>query len=97
MNMDITKAIRVAIQTGKVKFGLKETWATVKKKEAKLVIISSTCVDKEKLMNEYKPVYLFDGTAKDLGKACGKPFNVSTIAILDQGTSGILALGEEKI
>jgi large subunit ribosomal protein L30e len=38
------------------------------------------------------PVYIFEGSSMQLGKACGKPFLVSALAIVDPGESDILSL-----
>lgn len=93
--MDIAHALKVALSTGKVKMGLEECLVTVQKKQAKLLVVSSTCPD-PKLLSEKKvngvPVYHYEGTATELGAACGKPFPVSTLAVLDPGSSAILSL-----
>ena len=93
--MDITHALKIALSTGKVKMGLEETLATVKQKQAKLLVVSTTCPD-AKLLSERKlngvPIYHYGGTAAELGAACGRPFPVSTLAILDPGSSAILSL-----
>ncbi|MEM0208238.1 MAG: ribosomal L7Ae/L30e/S12e/Gadd45 family protein [Thermofilum sp.] len=38
------------------------------------------------------PLYVFEGSSKDLGAACNKPFFVSAIAVIDEGESGLLDL-----
>jgi len=40
------------------------------------------------------PLLEFPGTSWDLGAACGKPFMVSVLTILDPGESGILDLAK---
>lgn len=93
--MDIAHALKLALTTGKVKMGLAESLATVQAKQAKLLVVSSSCPD-PKLLAEKKlngvPVYHYEGTAAELGAACGKPFPVSTLAVLDPGSSQILSL-----
>lgn len=37
-----------------------------------------------------KPVYIYRGNNVELGSACGKPFGVSVLAIVDEGKSNIL-------
>ena len=37
-------------------------------------------------------IHQYDGNNSMLGAACGKPFTVSTVAILDAGASDILSL-----
>ena len=37
-----------------------------------------------------KPIYIYKGNNIELGAACGKPFGVSVITILDEGKSNIM-------
>ena len=93
--MDLAHALKVALETGKVRIGVTETRAAADSKKARLLIIASTCPD-EKLRTERAigkiPVYHYEGTAVDLGQACGKPFPISAMAVLDPGASAILTL-----
>ena len=93
--MDLAHALKVAHETGKVRVGLTETLAAAKANKARLVIVARTCPD-PKLMAERQigkaPVYHYDGTAVDLGQACGRPYPISAMAILDPGSSAILSL-----
>lgn len=94
--MDLSKEIREAVKTGKVIFGSDKSIKAVKQGHAKLVIISSTVPEEIRAdVERYAkmaniPVRIFKGDSSELGLACGKPFLVSTIAILDPGTSGIM-------
>ncbi|MBC7081076.1 MAG: 50S ribosomal protein L30e [Thermoplasmatales archaeon] len=88
----IEKELLRAVKTGKVLFGSK---MVIKKiDDAKAVVISSDCVQKEKIMSfaKDKPVYIYNGNNLELGNVCGKPFGVSALAIIDEGKSGILSL-----
>ncbi len=93
--MDLAHALKVALETGKVKVGLTETLDAAKAKKAKLLIVARSCPD-VKLRTERAlgkiPVYHFEGTAVELGQACGRPFPISAMAILDPGSSAILTL-----
>ena len=93
--MDIAHALKLALSTGKVKMGLAETLATVQAKQAKLLVVATTCPNQQ-LKSENRlngvPVYHYEGTAAELGAACGKPFPLSTLAVLDPGSSQILSL-----
>jgi len=40
------------------------------------------------------PVYVYQGSSIELGHACGKPFGVSVISILDEGKSNIVDMGQ---
>ena len=93
--MDIAHALKLALSTGRVKIGLVESLESAKNGEAKLLIVASTCPD-EKLLKQKRyektQVYHYEGSAAELGAACGKPFPISTLAIVDAGTSAILSV-----
>ncbi len=93
--MDLAHALKVALQTGNVRVGVNETIESAKEKKAKLLIVSRTCPSKL-LTGERKfdriPIYHYEGSAVELGAACGKPFPISALAVLDPGTSAILSL-----
>ena len=93
--MDLAHALKVALETGKVRIGLAETLDAATSKKARLLIVSKTCPDptlsKERVIGKI-PVYHYEGTAVDLGQACGRPFPISAMAILDPGSSAILTL-----
>ncbi len=93
--MDLNHALKVALETGKVRLGLEETRQAAAEKKARLLIVARSCPDdqlrRERAVGKI-PVYHFEGTAVDLGQACGKPFPISAMAILDPGSSAILTL-----
>ncbi len=95
--MDIKRALRNAVSTGKVYLGTSQTKKSVGKGKAKLVIASKNCPKDELAFVQEKavPVFMFDGTNTELGAACGKPFTVSMISIQAAGDSDILALRKE--
>ena len=93
--MDLAHALKVALTSGKVRVGLSESLESLKAKQAKLVIVSKSCPStllKDAKRVDGTPVYHFEGTAQELGAACGKPFPISTLAVLDAGASSILTL-----
>ncbi len=99
--MNPEKAIRSAVDTGKVLLGERETLRALKNKEAKLVIYAANCSEgiKESLKRNAKlagvPSYEFHGTSLELGAVCGKPFLVSALCVLEPGESGIFELGRK--
>jgi len=95
--MDIKRALRSVQETGKVSIGFKETVKTLKKGQVKLVIVSKNCPPNSmKEIRKHKvPVYTYDGNNAEFGAACGKPFSISTLAVIDGGKSDILALKGE--
>ena len=93
--MDLAHALKVALETGKVKVGLTETLEAAKANRARLVIVAKTCPHptlKEERKIGKVPVYHYDGTAVELGQACGRPYPISAMAVLDPGASAILTL-----
>ena len=93
--MDLAHALKVALETGKVEIGLTETLASAEGKRAKVVIVAKSCPEK-RLTGERRlgtvPIYHYEGSAIELGAACGKPFPISALAIVDPGSSAILSL-----
>jgi large subunit ribosomal protein L30e len=95
METDINKVLRNVLSTGKVVIGSRQTTDAVKNGKAQVVVVSSNCF--EKTMNEVKgvPVINYPGTNVDLGIACGKPFSIAALAVLEPGESEILSFKGE--
>lgn len=90
---DIGRALRTAVTTGKVKFGLAASKKAIKNGTAKLLVISQNCPDdwlKSENLDIERVVY--PGNNMSLGEACGKPFAISSLVVVDQGSSNILSL-----
>jgi large subunit ribosomal protein L30e len=84
--MDVEKILKRALR-GKVYLGSKRTIKALKRKEAKLVIISANCPKeiREKI-EKYKgdvPVLVYPGNNMELGAVCGKPFSVASLAVIE--------------
>ncbi len=94
--MDVNRAIRLVVNTGRTVFGTKEVKCAAEKKEAKLIIVANNCPDKELKRKKYKriDIYRYKGNGHDLGSAAGKPFSMSTLAVIEPGESSILSLIE---
>ncbi|MBJ35723.1 MAG: 50S ribosomal protein L30e [Euryarchaeota archaeon] len=92
--MDLNKSLRLAIESGKVSVGANESIKAITSGSAKLVILSSNCLEETAAAAKKgdAPVHSFNGNNSVLGAACGKPFPVSILAILDGGKSDILNL-----
>ncbi len=89
--IDIGRALRTAITTGNVRFGMEQTKKAIEAGEAKLVIISDNCPEESTKRAEGVRVVKFSGNNMELGAACGKPFSISALAVLDPGESNILS------
>lgn len=100
--MDVDRELKQAVSTGKVILGSDKTVKKLKAGETKLVVLASNCSDVTKAdVRRYAdvtgtPMYTYRGDSAKLGLACGKPFLVSAIAIINPGRSSILGLGESK-
>ncbi|MFB6470639.1 MAG: 50S ribosomal protein L30e [Vulcanisaeta sp. AZ3] len=100
--IDISRELQVALSTGRVMLGYKESIKAIMDGSAKLVIIASnTPTDITDTVQYYAktnniPIYTFQGSSWELGAALRKPFKISTIAIVDPGESNILALATQR-
>lgn len=95
MDINFEKALVKAIKTGNVIFGSKKSIELAKLGKAKLLIIAKNCPEKiMSLINEINKdiIYTYDGTSKELGPICGKPFTIASMAIINEGDSEILSI-----
>ncbi len=88
--IDVARALKAAVDTGKVRFGLRSVRQAAKAGKARLIVVASNCP--EELRGTTAKVLEFPGTNAELGAACGKPFSVSALAVLDPGDSNILSV-----
>ena len=92
--MDLNKSLKKVIDTGNVCSGTKQSCKAIGSGNVKLIILSSNC-PKETVTfaSESKtPIHSFQGNNSVLGAACGKPFPISVITVLDAGKSDILSV-----
>jgi large subunit ribosomal protein L30e len=89
--MDLNKNLRTVTKTGKVLFGVSQARQALKSGKGKLIVVANNCPDK--ILREQKavPVIEFPGTNRELGAACGKPFSVSAVTVIEAGDSQILS------
>lgn len=89
--IDVPRALRLATDTGDVRFGVKEVRDAVKSRAAKMVVVASNCpAEFLKAFGEVKRL-AFPGTNAELGAACGVPFSVAALAVVAPGESNILS------
>ncbi|MCS3900482.1 50S ribosomal protein L30e [Methanococcus voltae] len=99
--MDINRAIRVAVDTGKVVLGTKQAVKNIKHGEGQLLIVAGNCAKEVMADLEYYTklsgvkLYVHDATSLELGAICGKPFPVSALVVMEPGNSSILNLNKE--
>jgi large subunit ribosomal protein L30e len=96
--MDVQRSLRTVIATGKVLIGSDQTAKAVETGKAKMVILASNAPEGDAIRaaasKKRVPVYAFDGMGTQLGPACGKPFAISALAVLDAGQSDVLQLAK---
>mmetsp|Transcript_7895 Transcript_7895/g.1048 ORF Transcript_7895/g.1048 Transcript_7895/m.1048 type:complete len:106 (-) Transcript_7895:44-361(-) len=88
--------LALVMKSGKVTLGYKSTLKALRQGKAKLVFLCNNSLPLRKSEIEYysmlarTEVYHYSGNNTDLGRACGKHYRVSSLAILDVGDSDIL-------
>ncbi len=96
--MDVQRSLRTVIATGSVVIGADQTQKKVAGGEAKLVVLANNCLHGDAIRDAANakniPVYDFKGMGTSLGPACGKPFAISALAVLDAGESDVLQLAK---
>ncbi len=99
--IDVPRALRVAADTGEVRFGMREVRRAAKSKKAKLVVLASNCPEEAtRNLGDVRAtrnlgdvrLFRFGGTNVDLGAACGVPFSVAAVAVISPGESNILTV-----
>ncbi|MDD2474062.1 MULTISPECIES: 50S ribosomal protein L30e [unclassified Methanoculleus] len=90
--MDFNASLRKAVKTGTVFLGQNKTRECIEEGKAKLVVVAANSPESVKnLVKEIDiPVYVYEGSSVQLGKACGMPYVVSALAVIEPGESDIL-------
>jgi len=97
--LDLNREIRQAVTTGKVILGPEKSLKSLKLGHAKSVILALNCSEAVRADIEHYaklagiPIHFYQGDSAELGLACGKPFLVSVMTVLDPGSSNILNIG----
>ena len=98
----LARAVRMAVETGKVGFGAKTGVKDSLLGKAKLIVISRNAPPAlmEDIIYYCKlseiPMLVFEGTSVEFGSICGKPYPASVLSIYDAGRSDILELAKKK-
>ncbi len=91
--IDIGRALKSAITTGQVEFGVDQTEKALKSGKAQMIILSRNCPSELLTGTDIGvKVHVYEGNNMELGALCGKPFSVSALVVIDKGTSNILTL-----
>jgi large subunit ribosomal protein L30e len=99
---DVNRELQKMISSGKVLIGSKGAIKALRGREkgAKIVIHASNCPEeiKEELKemdkegDEKNTVYEYPSNSLELGLACGKPYSIASLCIMDAGKSEISRL-----
>lgn len=93
---DLNYELGVAVKTGKLALGYNNVMSLLSKGNPKLVIISENSPRKiRESVSYYSQIagvkcIKAKATSFEMGSACGKPFPVSTLAVMDAGDSDLL-------
>ena len=94
--MDLSRQLKNAIATGNLLFGQRQAKDACAEGNAKMIIIAANCPEEytTALRASHPEVSMHQARMvnRELGIACGKPFSVSTITVLDAGDSDLMAL-----
>ena len=100
--IDLDKAIKKALGTGKVDFGANNALKNIKTGKTKMVVLAANCPKKIRDdMENYSrlsgvPLVMYKGTSTDLATLCEKPFIISALSIKEPGDSEILRVTEAE-
>ena len=94
--MDLSRQLKNAIATGNLLFGQRQAKDACANGNAKMVILAANCPEDycTALRASHPEVTMHRARMvnRELGIACGKPFSVSTLTVLDAGNSDLLSL-----
>ena len=93
--MDFNASLLRALKTGSVVLGPVRTEKCVREGRARMIVVAGNCpADFKTKITRIKNsfIHTFEGSSAALGTVCGKPFSVSTLAIVDPGESDIMSL-----
>ncbi len=87
IKMALTEQIQSAVKEGNAIIGYKKSLEYLKNNSPKLIVIANNIDESKRREIEHNAsisglkVEVFDGSSKELGIICGKPFPISTLAI----------------
>lgn len=97
----ITTALRLTVESGKVKYGARTGLVASLLGKAKLFVVAENTPKetRDKVIHYAEvskiPLIRFEGSSMELGSICGRPFPVSVLSVYDEGTSNILELAKK--
>ena len=95
--MDLKRAIRRAVDSGKVVIGTERSIKLALNGSPKAIVIAANCPTESKgdfvkfcEISKIK-IITFPGTSVELGTVCGKPYPISAMSVLEAGNSELLS------
>jgi large subunit ribosomal protein L30e len=94
---NINNKIKLAMRSGKILLGYKNTLRSIRKGDSKMVFIANNCPLVRKYEIEYYAaladvsIKIFNGNNINMGTTLGKYFRCSVFSIISPGDSDILA------
>ncbi|ODS39732.1 50S ribosomal protein L30e [Candidatus Altiarchaeales archaeon WOR_SM1_SCG] len=95
---ELKQKLGTAVKTGKLAIGSKNVIKLLLNGTSKMIILSVNCPKdlKEKIVYYCRlaevPCHTAKSSGMEIGAACGKPFNISALAVIQEGDSTILDL-----
>lgn len=87
--MDLTEEIQSAVKSKKAVIGFRDSIKSIKDDNSKIVVVANNIPAEMKkeiessIKSDKIKLEVFEGSSKDLGVICGKPFPISTLTIRD--------------
>lgn len=85
--MTLIEEIQSALKEGRVTIGYKKSLEFIKNNSPKLIVMTQNIPEKEKREVEHNAklsgakIEIFEGSSKELGVICGKPFPIMLLVI----------------
>ncbi|EIJ89589.1 large subunit ribosomal protein L30e [Nematocida parisii] len=99
--LSVASQLPLVIKTGKYHVGFRQTMSSLINETSKYIILTKNYPEVKKMQVEYYaklggnvPVYMFDGSNRDLANLCGAHFRMGVISILDDGEADLIQLTE---
>ena len=94
--MDLGRQLKTAISSGELTYGQNQAMDACANGNAKLIIFAANCpqdyIDGLRARHPDIPMHRIELVNRELGAACAKPFSISTICVLNEGSSELLNL-----
>jgi len=97
---DLSKSIRMSVESGKVIFGSRQAITAALNGSAKAIVVSKSAPREVSAdIRQYAklsglPLIEFPGTSKELGAVCGVPYIVSAITVVSVGNSDLMSIAK---